>query len=334
MTRSTPDESIRWGLVGPGHIAGKFATDLRAVPGAMLAAVCSRDPGRARSFAEKHGVPRWGNDPALLAADPEIDIVYLASPHNAHFETAKMLLEAGKPVLCEKPLTVNAAQARELIALSQARGVLLVEAMWTRFLPLFRRIRALLDDGAIGLPKMVGSSFCIQAPPDPDNRWFNPALAGGGLLDVGIYCLAVTQLALGRAPATVDAVARMAATGVDELLHARLEYDGGPLAAFTCGVASRFDNSLTISGSEGFIRVPDLFIHATKAELCRGDNVETLHEPLRAGGFEFEIEETMRCLRNLDIESPLMPHADTLATMETMDRIRGQIGLRYPGEDG
>ena len=332
MTTSHRTETIRWGIVGPGHIAGKFAGDLRAVPGAVLDSVCSRDPGRARAFAEKHDIPRWGNDPSLLAADPDVDIVYIASPHNAHFETAKMLLEAGKPVLCEKPITVNAAQARELIELSRSRGVLLVEAMWTRFLPLYQRIRALIEDGAIGLPRLVSCSFCIRAEPDPNNRWYNPALAGGGLLDVGVYCLAVTQLALGRAPETIDAAARMAATGVDELLHARLEYESGAMATFTCGVGNRFDNSLTIAGSEGFIHVPNLFINATTAELRRGDGVETLREPLRAEGFEFEIEEAMRCLRSQEIESPLLPHADTLATMETMDRIREQIGLRYPGE--
>lgn len=332
MTSSHRTETIRWGIVGPGHIAGKFAGDLRAVPGAALASVCSRDPGRARAFAEKHDIPRWGNDPSLLAADPDVDIVYIASPHNAHFETAKMLLEAGKPVLCEKPLTVNAAQARELVELSRSHEVLLVEALWTRFLPLYQRIRALIEDGAIGRPVLVGSSFCIRAEPDPDNRWFNPALAGGGLLDVGVYCLAVTQLALGRSPVSIDAAARMAATGVDELLHARLEYEGGAMATFTCGVGNRFDNSLTIAGGDGFIHVPNLFINATTAELRRGDGVETIREPLRAEGFEFEIEESMRCLRSREIESPLMPHADTLATMETMDRIREQIGLRYPDE--
>lgn len=332
MKSSPSSETIRWGIVGPGNIARKFARDLRAVSGATLTTICSRDLGRAREFAGKHGGASATDDVAALAADPKVDIVYIASPHNAHLAAAKVLLGAGKPVLCEKPLTVNAAQARELVELARDRGVLLVEAMWTRFLPLYQRIKALIDDGSIGTPRMVTSAFCIQPEPDPTNRWFDPRLAGGGLLDVGVYCLAVTQLALGRAPTGISAEARMASTGVDELLSARLRYHCGAMASFTCGVGNRFDNSLVIAGDGGFIRVPSLFIGATEAFVHRGDTVDKIGEPLRSDGFEFEIEEAMRCLRAGEIESPLLPHADTLDTMETMDRIREQIGLRYPGE--
>lgn len=332
MKSAAPSDTIRWGLVGPGGIANKFAADLATVPGAELATVCSRDAGRARDFARQHGAAGATDDIAALAADPEIDIVYISSPHSNHFESARLLLAAGKPLLCEKPLTVNAAQARELIRLSRSHGTLLIEAMWTRFLPLYQRIKALLDDGAIGRPRMVSSAFCFQLESDPTLRWFSPALAGGGLLDVGVYCLAVTQLALGRAPETISAEARMAATGVDELLSARLTYPGGAMANFVCGLANDFDNSLVIAGSDGFIRVPSPFFRSGEAFLHRGGAVERIHEPFRAGGFEFQIEETMRCLRNREIESPLLPHADTLATMETMDLIRQQIGLRYPDE--
>lgn len=326
-------DSVCWGVVGPGRIAGKFATDLRAVPDARLVAVAGRDPFRARDFARKHGAERSFGDIHALAADPGVDIVYVASPHNAHFDSVRILLQAGKPVLCEKPLTVNSRETRALVELSRGRGVFLMEAMWMRFLPVFGRVRQWLDEGRIGRPQLVSSTFCIQADPDPDHRWFNPALAGGALLDLGVYCLAATQMVLGRKPLEVSAGARMSATGVDELLTVRLRYDHGTLASFACGLGSHFDNSLVIGGESGFIRIPPTFLHATTATLQAGGREETVREPLRAGGFEYEIEEAMRCLRAGEIESPLLPHADTLATMETMDLIRAQIGMRYPGED-
>ncbi len=330
--QSNKQDMVQWGIIGPGNIARKFARDLLVAEGGCLRAVAGRDIGRAREFAGEFGAELAFDDARALAADASVDMVYIASPHNAHFEAAKMLLEAGKPVLCEKPMTVNARQARELIALSRTNGVFLMEAMWTRFLPLYGRVREWLDEGRIGRPRLVSSAFCIQAQHDPANRFFNPALAGGGLLDVGVYTLAVSQLVMGRKPDLVAATAQLSGTGVDELLSASLRYENGGLAQIVCGLSSAFDNSLVIGGDKGFIRVPPLFMNAREAVLHADGNTETVHEPLRGEGFEYEIEEAMRCFRAGAIESPLMPHADTLATLETMDEIRRQIGLRYPGE--
>jgi predicted dehydrogenase len=322
--------TVRWGIVGPGRIARKFARDLRVAEGGRLHAVASRDMERARSFAAEHGAALAFDDARNLAADSSVDMVYIAAPHNAHFATAMLMLEAGKPVLCEKPLTVNARQTRELIALSRSNGVFLMEAMWTRFLPVYARVREWLDAGRIGRPQLVSSAFCIQAPRDPANRFFNPALAGGGLLDVGVYTLAISQWVMGLKPERVAATARFAETGVDELLAATLHYTSGGIAQCVCGLSTAFDNSLVIGGDKGFIRVPAVFIHAQEAVLDVGGKIETIHQPLRGEGFEYEIEEAMRCFRAGEIESPLMPHADTLATMEIMDAIRHQTGLRYP----
>lgn len=336
MTRATnPAQStIQWGIVGPGNIARKFARDLRIADGGRLRAVAGRDLNRARAFAGEFGAELAYDDVRALAADPSVDMVYVASPHNAHFEAARILLEAGKPVLCEKPMTINANQARELIELSRANQVFLMEALWTRFLPLYERIRGWLDEGRIGRPLLVSSSFCIQPARDPANRFFNPALAGGGLLDVGVYTLGMSQFVMGRKPDRVAAMARLAETGVDELLVASLHYEHGGLAQMTCGLSSAFDNSLVIGGEKGFIRVPAVFIHGRDAILDVGGNIETVSIPPRGEGFEYEIEEAMRCFRAGDIESPLMPHADTLANLETLDEIRRQIGLLYPEELG
>jgi dihydrodiol dehydrogenase / D-xylose 1-dehydrogenase (NADP) len=325
-------ETIQWGIVGPGKIARKFARDLRVTGDGRLRAVAGRDLGRARAFADEFGAELAFDDLDALAADPSVDMVYIASPHNAHFETARRLLEAGKPVLCEKPMTVNAAQARELIARSGGRKVFLMEAMWTRFLPLYRRIREWLDDGRIGKPLLVSSAFCIQPPRDPANRFFNPELAGGALLDVGVYNVAISQFVMGRKPDRVSAIGHLGGTGVDELLSASLHYESGGLAQIACGLTTAFDNALVIGGEKGFIRVPATFIHGRKAILHVGGNEETISLSPRGEGFEYEAGEAMRCFRAGAIESPLMPHADTLANLETMDEIRRQIGLCYPCE--
>jgi predicted dehydrogenase len=325
--------TIQWGIVGPGNIARKFARDLRFTEGGRLRAVAGRDLGRARKLADEFGAELAFDDVRALAADPSVDMVYIASPHNAHFEAARILLEAGKPVLCEKPLTINADQARELIALSQSRRVFLMEAMWTRFLPLYARIREWLDEGRIGKPLMVSSAFCTQPERDPGNRFFDPALAGGGLLDLGVYPLAISQFVMGRKPERLTALARMSETGVDELLSVSLQYKDGGMAQCLCGLSTAFDNSLVIGGEKGFIRVPAQFIHGKEAILNIAGKLEGISMPPRGEGFEYEIDEAMRCFRAGEIESPLMPHADTLALQETMDEIRRQIGLRYPGED-
>jgi predicted dehydrogenase len=324
--------TIHWGIVGPGTIARKFANDLRVTDSGRLRAVVSRDIGRARDFGKEFGAELCFDDAAALAADPSVDMVYISAPHPAHFEIAKMMLEAGKPVLCEKPLTVNARQAGELIEVSRARRVFLMEAMWTRFLPVYARVREWLDAGRIGRPRVVSSCFCIQPARDPANRWFDLALAGGGLLDVGVYNLAVSQFVMGRKADRVAAIARFSDTGVDEMLSASLHYPHGGLANIVCGLSAAFDNALVIGGEKGFIRVPSRFIHGKEAALDIDGKIETVSQPRRGGGFEYQIEEAMRCFRAGEIESPLLPHADTLATMETMDEIRRQIGLCYPGE--
>lgn len=329
---ATPQPDLQWGIVGPGTIARKFARDLRVATGGRLRAVASRKLHRARAFADEFGAELAFDNIQALADDTSVDIVYISTPHNAHFAAAKLLLESGKPVLCEKPLTVNARQARELIAVSRFKGVFLMEAMWTRCLPVYAQIRRWLNDGLIGRPRNVFSGFCIHAQRNPANRWYNPALAGGALLDLGVYNLAVSQLVMGRQPEQVTATAKLAVTGVDELLAATLRYAHGGVAQFVCGLSSTFDNSLVIGGDKGFIRVPANFIHGTEATLTVEEFTEGFSMQQRGEGFEYEIEEAMRCLRIGTIESPLMPHADTLATMEAMDEIRRQIGLLYPDE--
>ncbi|MBC8127937.1 MAG: Gfo/Idh/MocA family oxidoreductase [Gloeobacteraceae cyanobacterium ES-bin-144] len=333
MSNTIPqDPIIQWAIIAPGKIAHKFARELKIAHGGQLRAVLSRDIGRARAFATEHGASIAYDDLHALAADSAVDMVYVASPHNAHFDAVKIMLESGKAVLCEKPITINASQAAALIALSQSKRVFLMEAMWTRHLPIYARIHQWIEEGRIGEPRMVSSAFCFQAPRDPSNRLFNPALAGGGLLDLGVYSLAINQLVLGRRPSIINATALMSQSGVDEMLSVSLRYENDAMAQFVCGFNSAFDNALVIGGEKGFIRVPARFIDPQEAILSSDGKIEALHETMRGEGFVYQIEEAMRCFRFGEIESPRMPHADTLATMETMDEIRHQIGLRYPEE--
>lgn len=323
---------VRWGIIGAGGIAQKFARDLSVAGGGAIRAVVSRDMARARSAASALGAPLAFGDVSALAEERSVDIAYIATPHQAHFEAARDLLLAGKPVLVEKPMAVNAAQVRELIEIARCNRVLLVEALWTRFLPLYRRVRRLLDDGRIGRVRAVTSCFCFRGDLDPTKRWMNPHLAGGALLDLGVYCLAAAQFALRAEPSEIAAVAKFSTTGVDELLSASLAYEGGAMASFTCGLVADGDNRLVIAGEQGRVEVPPHFIAAQKAFMRTSRGEKTIEEPFSGEGFEFEIAEAHRCLRAGEIESPLMPLDDSLGLAVTMDRIRVQIGLKYPFE--
>ncbi len=325
-------KTIRWGIIGPGSIARKFAQDIRVVPGCSLESVAGRDARRAGAFANANGLPRHHASVRELAEDAGIDAVYIATPHTGHFESAKLMVAQGKAVLVEKPFTVNSREAVELIQAATDAGVFLMEALWTRFLPVYEDIQQWLADGAIGRVRMVSAAFCVRGNQDASLRWLNPALAGGALLDLGVYCLAMQRFAVGAAPLSSCATAVFAPSGVDELLSASVSYPGGVLGQFSCGFAAHGDTSMTIAGESGTIRVPVSFFAARTASLVVGGESRTIERPFLAGGFEYQIAEACRCLRAGLLESPRMPLAETLETMNAMDSMRRAIGLVYPGE--
>jgi len=330
--------SFVWGLIGPGAIAQRFAEAVHGLPGVRLGCVLGRDPARTAAFAA-----RWGAQPApdlhALLADPGLDAIYIATPHAQHGELVRACLLAGKPVLCEKPLVPGLAQAAPLVALAAERGVFLMEALWTRFLPVFAQVRAWLDAGAIGPVRAIQSSFCFAAPFDPASRLYDPALAGGTLLDIGIYNLAMTRWVLEPRPGacpeplSLRAEGLLAPTGVDQRVAATLLFEGGVSSQFVCAFDGAAENALHILGERGYIRLPRNFWEATRAELHAGGAAPILAEaPFRINGFEGEIEEAMRCIRAGRVESPQMPHAETLALQRWIDTLRQQLGVRYPFE--
>lgn len=333
-----------WAIIGPGKIARRFADAVRQLPDTRLVAVHGRDQARATAFA-RHWQQTGAPEPMavteldVLLADPRVDACYIATPHAFHAGDIRRCLQAGKAVLCEKPLVVNAALARGLTTLAQARGVFLMEALWTRFLPVYAGVADWLAAGAIGKVRGLQSSFCFHPPFDPQSRLFDPAQAGGSLLDLGIYNLAMTQWALQQIPGqrpvleslTADGV--LGPTGVDHRVAATLRFAGGVVSQFQCGLDGHADNALRIFGERGSITVPAHFQEATTASLQLHDQPPVLlQRPFRINGFEGQIEEAMRCIRAGEIASPLMPPADSVMLAEWMDRIRALIGLSYPFE--
>ncbi len=324
--------SIRWGILGPGSIAKQFATGLTVVPGATLAAVGSRTLASAQAFATEFKAPRAHGSYAALAADPEVDAIYIATPHPMHRAAAALCLEAGKAVLCEKPLTVNAREAEELVAIATRKRVFLMEAMWTRFQPVMCQVREWLAQDAIGEPRMVSADFGFRCGMDPKSRLLDPALAGGALLDVGVYTVAFAAMVFGGTPATVMAQAHIGETGVDEQTAVVGSWSGGRLALLSCAVRTNTPHEAWIHGTTGRIHIPG-FWHAQEATLTRdGKPAETAKLPFTGNGYNYQAIEVARCLREGLIESPIIPHAESIAIMKTMDEIRRQIGLRYPGE--
>ncbi len=362
--------TFTWGLIGPGRIAHRFAQAVHHLPGTRLHAVHGRDPGRAAAFAaqwSRDGVPPVQVAATLdaLLGDPAVDAVYIATPHSHHGEAIRACLLAGKPVLCEKPLVPSRALAEPLVALARQRGVFLMEAVWTRFLPAVDQLQAWLRQGRIGALRGLRSTIGFHAPFDPASRWYDPALAGGALLDIGLYSVVATRLVLQAAwghcpaPTRLHADAVIAPTGVDQRVSASLVFDGdghghgfgfgfgfdrgGPAGAaarpdglvsqFVCGIDAPAHNGLLVHGEHGHIHLPGPFWQATEARLHRpGAAVAVATTPHRINGFEGEVEEVVRCVRAGLVESPRCPLDESLAALGWLDALRRSVGVRYPFE--
>lgn len=322
---------FRWGIIGPGSIAHKFATGLRSLDDAQLVAVGSRSRDRADAFADTYAVPNRHASYEALAEDPEVDAVYVATPHPFHKENSILCLKAGKPVLCEKPFTINQYEAREVIEVARSEGVFLMEAMWTRFLPITKHVKTWVTDGAIGEVRMLYADFGFRARLNPKGRLFDLALGGGGLLDIGIYPISYASMIFDTQPATISSQAHIGETGVDEQAAMVFGYDQGQLALISCGVRIKTPHEAKILGTDGMITVPKFWDGRT-AILSAGDKEEVVTLECAGNGYECEASEVARCVRAGKLESDFMTHDDTLANMQTLDAIREQWGLKYPME--
>ena len=326
------DQPVRWGVLATGGIATKFAEDLARVPGAQLAAVASRSAAKAEAFAQEHGFARAYGSWAELAADDGVDVVYVATPHNAHYEATLTCLDGGKGVLCEKPFTLDRASSAALVERARSSGLFLMEAMWMRCNPGIRRVTELIADGAIGEVTAVHADFGLPGPFPPEHRLRNPALGGGALLDLGVYPVSLAHLLLG-APSEVRSWARLSPEGVDENTGILFGYDSGAVAALTCGLIGGTRNAATITGRTGRIELPSGFHRPQTVTVHRGGtDPEILEFPAEGWGYHYEAAEVHRCLAAGELESPLVPHSTTLEVMGLLDTIRGQIGVTYAGQ--
>jgi predicted dehydrogenase len=323
----------RWGIIGPGGIAERFARAMSGVPDGEILAVASRSLDRANAFGDRHGVARRYDDERALADDSGVDAVYIATPHARHMDDTLLCLEAGKAVLCEKPLSLNQAQGRRMVDAAASAGLFLMEAVWSRYLPAYRALGEALAAGRIGTPLQVDADFGFRVPVDPSHRLFDPAQGGGALLDLGIYPIQLCTLVLGPV-AHAAGEGQLGSTKVDEIVAAVLRHERGGLGVIKAAITLQLACTARISGTDGWIDLPT-FMHCPESLTVQpaGGVAETIDCPIEGDGFQYEIVEVHRCLGQGLLESPTMPLVESLALAAVMDDIRSQIGVHYPGEE-
>lgn len=326
--------SIHWGILGTGNIARLVASDLRLLPEADLVAIGSRSQARADAFGNDFDVPhRYASYEALLA-DADVDVVHVATPHTYHVEHATMALHADVAVLCEKPLAINASEADRLIATARERDQFLMEAMWTRFLPVMEDVRRLVhDEQALGDMHLMRAEIGVVQSFDPDHRLFDPALGGGALLDLGVYPMAFAFDLFGP-PDDITSSVVLGTTGVDEQCAVIFRYDDGRQAVWHASVRADAGRTCAIAGSEGRLQGRRAWWKGAPFALTGTDGTtETFARPFEGNGYQFEAAHVMQCLQNGRTESPVMPLDESRALLETADALRAEWGVTYPGEE-
>ena len=330
---------LRWGIIGTGRIAGVFASALAGSESGRVVAVASRDAGRAEAFAREHGIERPYGSYAALLADPDVDSVYIATPHPAHAEWAIRCAEAKKHILCEKPLTLNHAEATAVVEAARRHDVFLAEAFMYRFHPQIAELLRLIQEGAIGEVQLIRGAYSFRSEAGPQHRLLNPELGGGGILDVGCYPVELTRrvvaAVLGRPavePVELRATGHLGATGVDEWTVASLQFEGGILAQLRTGIRLRDDNAFHVVGTEGSITVSNVTAREDGHLVLRQEGGEERQIEVPFSGNTYELE-AASVARNLDRrQDPGLTWDETLANMRTLDRWRAEIGVEYPAE--
>jgi predicted dehydrogenase len=325
-------KTIRWGILATGNIAASMAQAIHEVEDAELVAVASRTQAGAEVFGKRWEIPRRYAGYEKLVQDKDVDVVYIATPHSHHFDNMQLCLNAGKHVLCEKAFTLNSRQAAACIDLARRNDLFLMEAMWMRFFPAMAQVRAWVQQGQIGTVRSVQADFCFHQPFDPAHRLYNPRLGGGALLDLGVYLLSLTTMLLGF-PQQIQSHAYLNRTGVDELDTLLLSYDGGASANLTCSMRFEKRKEAFILGSAGHIHIHEEFFRPDRLTLRRHRHREqVIRVPYRGNGYVYEVEEVHDCLRSGRSESEIMPLDESLRSMQLMDRLRAEWGVKYPGE--
>ncbi len=329
------DSKIRWGILGCGRIARKFAADLRLVADAELTAIASRNKETLELFAKDFSCKYLHNSYEELAANSEVDVIYVATPHSHHHEHTMLCLNHHKAVLCEKAFAINSKQAIEMIKTARDKKVFLMEALWTKFLPHYKKLQELLQQKTLGDIKSVLVNFGIKTSATHPQRLFDPALGGGSLLDIGVYNVFMTMTVLGK-PDAIEATMTQASTGVDEQIAVLFKYKSGAMAQLFSSFSTNLPIQAEINGTEGCITLtprfyePSATIQFSKQLLGEKETIQVEKEG--GFGYQYEARHVNECLKKGLTESPVMTHADTLLLIEILDSIRTKAGIKYPAD--
>lgn len=324
-------KTIHWGIIGCGRIAHKFADAIKSVGNARLTACASKELAKANAFKEKYALQYAYDNYDDLVKNSEIDAVYIATTHNFHYENAMLCLNNGKAILVEKSFTINAKQAQDIIDLAGKKGLFVMEAMWTRYLPLSYWVREQIKNGEIGEVCHIEASFGVKFDFDENSRIFNINLAGGGLLDLAIYPLSYVSMVLGYEPITISSVAKIGETGVDEQAAISLLYKNGKTASINYSVHCNYSNTAIIYGTKGKIIVPE-YICGKSAKLIKEDGSILELNDEKDNGFIYEIKEATNLILNGKKENSALPHKEIIGIMKICDALRESWSFKYPNE--
>lgn len=325
-------DRLRWGILATGNIANAVVQDLQVSPTSIVSAVASRSIERAESFAQQHRIENAYGSYQQLFEDPDIDIIYIATPHSEHVQNTLNALKAGKHVLCEKPLALNESQARKCFELAHDNGLFLMEALWMRFFPVLNRVQQWLQQGLIGDVRTFSASFCLEIPFDASHRLYNPKLGGGALLDLGIYPLSLATWLFGE-PEHIAGTAELSDSGVDLSNQFSLHYADGMQASCQSSVSMVQPEIALITGSTGQIKIEPRFFCPSQANLLQdGQIIDRIDIPTPGNGYGYEIAEVESCLLANRLTSERMPPRQTLLNLRLMDELRAKWGLSYPDD--
>ncbi|MBI1768592.1 MAG: Gfo/Idh/MocA family oxidoreductase [Bacteroidetes bacterium] len=329
-------KEVKWAILGCGKIARKFASDLQLVKNAKLIAVAAREQSHADNFAKDFPVKYKHASYQSLVENPDVDVVYIATPHAFHHEHTLLCLSHEKAVLCEKAFALNAREAREMIAFAKSKHLFLMEAFWTKFLPHYGLIKNMIEQGKIGRVQSVIANFGFIPTPPVAPRLYDPKLGGGSLLDIGVYTVFLALDILGK-PDGVMASMTPSSQGTDSQCAIQFSYGSGAFAQLFCSFNSNLSTGADIAGDKGRIRLTQRFLGpTTEIEYYPGivDSRELIpFERAKGNGYEYEAQHVTDCLLNNLKESPIVKHADTLLLMETLDRVRTEAKIHYPADD-
>lgn len=325
-------QKIRFGIIGAGRIAQKFAKGISFVEDANLVAIASRNIDSANTFGDMFGIEKRYGSYKELVQDKDIDVVYISTPNSFHKEHTILCLENKKAVICEKPFGSNQGEVEEMIKVAKENKVFLMEAMWTRYFPVVRKVKKWVEEGRIGKVKMLKGDFGFKSTTGYEDIRFNKALAGGSLMDVGIYPISFASMIYKQQPQDIKSMAHIGKTGVDEQASMIFGYDEGQMALLSCAITTETPRNMYIIGDKGFIHIPNVWYAQTATLKIDGQEDLVIDMPMEGNGYNYEVEEVVRCLKEGKLESEIMPLSESLKILGTLDSIRKQWNLIYPFE--